>query len=114
MPFNSSSAVLYIQPIITQKSRFPYPAEKHGPEIEKVSRKLIKLKLAPCGVTTTFPSWIQIETFLNWHGLSYVKDSRNIDNLNIQLDYGSKALTYHLKKLARWQSEGIFEIWWSG
>lgn len=108
MPFNSSSAVLYYNRSLLKKAGFHTPP-KTWPEVEKVSRKLIKLKLAPCGVTTTFPSWIQIETFLNWHGLSYVKDSRNIDDLNIQLDYGSKALTYHLKQLAIWQSEGIFE-----
>lgn len=108
MPFNSSSAVLYYNKNVFKKAGIDTPP-KTWTEIESVSRLLIKQKLTSCGFTTSFPSWIQIETFLNWHGLSYANKDGGIAHLDIALDYQSDALKHHLTQLNRWQSEGVFE-----
>jgi sn-glycerol 3-phosphate transport system substrate-binding protein len=108
MPFNSSSAVLYYNKSLFKKAGID-SLPKTWPEVERVSKILIKKQVVTCGFTTTFPSWIQIETFLNWHGIPFADKDAGISRLDIKLNYQSEALHHHLKKLADWQKEGVFE-----
>lgn len=108
LPFNSSSAVLFYNKNIFLKAGI-MTAPLTWDEVKRDATIILNKKLAPCGMTTTFPSWIQIETFLNWHGLAYADKDHGQEKLSIHLDYSSKALQYHLKQLAQWQESHIFE-----
>lgn len=108
MPFNSSSVVLYYN-----QSLFNQAGIKQIPQtwqdVVKVSKALLAKTNARCGFTSTFPSWVHIETFVNWHGLSFADKNNGVNHLDVSLDYIKPALIHHLSHLRIWQQQHIFE-----
>ena len=104
MPFNSSSAVLYYNRALFEQAGIKN-APATWPQVEAISKKLIAKKLVGCGFTTAFPSWINIESFVHWHGQSFVKQ----DKLKTVISYQLPALKYHLSMLKKWHQQGIYK-----
>ncbi len=108
MPFNSSSAVLYYNQSVLDKANIKMTPET-WPQVEKIAKRLLALKLVNCGFSTTFPSWTQIESFSQWHGLGYASPKQGNNPLKVTLNYHAPLLRHHLKKLKQWQDEHVFE-----
>lgn len=93
MPFNISVPVMFYNAdrlalFGINKDNFP----KTWQEIESLAVKLKKAGQS-CVYTSSYPSWIQIESFSALHGLVY----------------SNRAITQHLKRLKKWQAADIFE-----
>ena len=104
MPFNSSSAVLYYNQSVFAQAGIQAPP-KTWQDVVGISKKLLDKKLVKCGFTTTFPSWINIENFYHWHGLSFVKE--NAQDKHISFD--AQPIKFHLKKLKDWQINKVYQ-----
>ncbi len=104
MPFNSSSAVLFYNKSIFEKAGIKKPPLTWS-EVDAISKKLIKQKLVSCGFTTAYPSWVNIESFVHWHGLSFVKNIKSKKIISYQLP----ALKHHLGMLKLWHQQGIYK-----
>src|SRR5476651_1325161 len=70
MPFNSSTAVVYYNKEAFKKAGLdPEQPPKTWPELFDAAKKIRAANVTPCGFTTSWMSWIQIEQFSAWHNL---------------------------------------------
>ena len=58
---------------------------------------------APCGFTTSWPSWINIENFSAYHNLPLATKSNGLGGLDAVLIFNNKAVVRHIAQLAEWQ-----------
>ncbi|MEI4600248.1 extracellular solute-binding protein, partial [Klebsiella pneumoniae] len=66
-PFNSSTPIFYYNKTLFKKAGLdPEKAPKTWPEVAEAGKKLRAAGVA-CGITTTWPSWINIENLSVWH-----------------------------------------------
>lgn len=109
LPFNSSSAVLYYnKDAFKQAGLAPRDVPRTWEALERISKRLLDSGYQ-CGFTTTFPSWIQIENFLAWHGFAFSSNNNGFGGLSVDLKFNNLAMAWHLEALKRWQAQGIFK-----
>lgn len=104
LPFNSSAPVLFYNKTLLDKLNKTPP--KTWEEVYQLSKYLRDNKVSQCGLTTTYPSWIHIESFLTWHDLPLVVSKTMAQT--VQLNYSHLPLINHLKLLKKMQDEGLF------
>lgn len=108
-PFNSSTPILFYN-----KDQFRHAgldadvAPKTWPDVEAAARKL-REKGIPCGVTTSWPSWINIENFSAFHNLPIATLDNGLGGLGTELKFNNEAVTAHIAKLAEWQKTKLFD-----
>lgn len=108
-PFNASTPILYYN-----KDQFrlagidPEKAPATWPELEAAAHKLRARKI-PCGVTTGWPSWINIENFSAFHNLPIATRDNGMSGSDARLQFNNLVVTGHLATLADWQKSGLFD-----
>jgi sn-glycerol 3-phosphate transport system substrate-binding protein len=108
MPFNSSTPVLYYNKEAFRLAGFdPEQGPKTWNELETYSRKLQEIGY-PCGFTTGWQSWTQLENFSAWHNQPFASLSNGFDGLDAKLEINSPLQIRHIESLARWQKSKIF------
>ena len=110
MPFNSSTPVLwYNKDMFSKAGLNPNKPPKTWPEVERVAKKLMKAGVTQCGLTTTWPSWIQIENFSAWHNIPIATLQNGYGGLGTRMLIDNPTVERHIATLAKWQKEGIFK-----
>ncbi|MFN6979526.1 MAG: extracellular solute-binding protein, partial [Gemmobacter sp.] len=67
-PFNSSTPIMYYnRDIFAAAGLDPDQPPRTWAEMEAASLKIIESGAAPCGFTTSWPSWVMLENFSAWH-----------------------------------------------
>lgn len=103
LPFNTSIPVMFYNADLLAKININ---EKNFPqtwqELEVVAKKLKKLGFS-CTYTSSYPSWIHIESFSALNGLPFVDA-----NLHHVL-YNNPLVINHLQRLKNWQTKHYFE-----
>ncbi len=108
MPFNSSTAVLYYNKDAFQKAGLdPNKAPKTWDEVAADAAKL-KASGMPCGFTTGWQGWIQIEEFSAWHGLPIATEDNGFDGLNTKLEINNPTVVKHIALLQKMAKDGTF------
>lgn len=107
MPFNSSTPVLYYNKDAFAKAGIAGPPAT-WPELAIAAGRL-QATGTPCGFTTGWQSWVQIENFSAWHDLPIGTRSNGFDGLDTELTINSPAHVKHIAQLARWQQSKIFD-----
>jgi sn-glycerol 3-phosphate transport system substrate-binding protein len=108
MPFNSSAPVMYYNKEAFQKAGLdPNKPPKTWPEMEQYSKKLIAAGY-PCGFSTGWPSWIQVENFGAWHNVPFATKENGLGGIDIQLMINDPLRVRHIENLAKWSKEKIF------
>jgi sn-glycerol 3-phosphate transport system substrate-binding protein len=108
-PFNSSSPVLYYNKDAFAKAGLdPNSPPATWPEMEADARKL-QASGVPCGFTTAWPSWIQIENFSAWHNVPIGTRGNGYGGLQARLSINSPLHVRHIAQLAEWQKSRIFD-----
>lgn len=108
MPFNSSTAVFYYNKDAFKKAGLdPNKPPKTWEELAADGAKL-KAAGSECGYTTSWPSWIQLETFSAWHNIAYATKDNGFAGLDARLAVGNPLVQRHLENLAKLGKEGIF------
>jgi sn-glycerol 3-phosphate transport system substrate-binding protein len=108
-PFNSSTPILYYN-----KDQFRLAGIDADsppltwPDVEAAARKL-RDKNIPCGVTTGWPAWINIENFSAFHNLPLASLDNGIGGLGTELQFNNLVVTGHLATLAEWQKTKLFD-----
>jgi sn-glycerol 3-phosphate transport system substrate-binding protein len=108
-PFNASTPILYYN-----KDQFrlagidPDTAPATWNDVENAARKLIERKI-PCGVTTGWPAWVNIENFSALHNLPIASHDNGLGGLGARLQFNNLVVTGHLATLVEWQKTGLFD-----
>jgi sn-glycerol 3-phosphate transport system substrate-binding protein len=108
MPFNSSTPVLYYNKDAFKKAGLdPNAPPKTWPDMEQSSKKLLAAG-HPCGFTTQWQTWIQIENFGAWHNIPFATGANGFAGTDTKLTINDPLRARHVENLARWQQERIF------
>jgi sn-glycerol 3-phosphate transport system substrate-binding protein len=108
-PFNASTPILYFN-----KDQFrlagldPDKAPATWPEVEAAARKL-RERNVPCGITTGWPSWVNVENFSAFHNLPIATLDNGLGGSGARLQFNNVAVTGHLAALVEWQKNGLFD-----
>lgn len=110
MPFNSSTPILYYNKDVFAKAGLDRETPpKTWEEVEAFSKKIMESGAAPCGFTTGWISWVQLENFSAWHNQPIGTLENGFGGLETELTVNGPVQARHWENLARWQKEGIFQ-----
>ncbi len=108
MPFNSSTPVLYYnKEAFTKAGLDPTAPPKTWPELAAAAKKT-QAAGYPCGFTTAWQSWVQIENFSAWHNIPIGTKANGFGGLDTELTINSPAHVKHIQQLADWQKDKTF------
>ncbi|RMD63788.1 MAG: sn-glycerol-3-phosphate ABC transporter substrate-binding protein UgpB [Alphaproteobacteria bacterium] len=108
MPFNSSTPVLYYNKDAFRKAGLdPESPPKTWPELAAAAKKT-QAAGYPCGFTTAWQSWIQIENFSAWHNLPIGTKANGFAGLDTELVINSPEHVKHIQRLADWTKDKTF------
>ena len=109
MPFNSSTPMMYYNKTAFEKVGLdPSAPPKTWPEVEEAAGKL-QAAGYPCGFTTQWPSWIQIENFSAWHNVPIGTLGNGFGGLDAELTINNPTTVAHVGKLGEWQKSKLFD-----
>jgi sn-glycerol 3-phosphate transport system substrate-binding protein len=110
MPFNSSTAVVYYNKDAFKKAGLdPEKPPKTWPELFDAARKIRATNATPCGFTTSWMSWIQIEQFSAWHNLPIGTKANGLGGMDTELKFNGPQQIRHLQNLVDAQKDRVFE-----
>jgi sn-glycerol 3-phosphate transport system substrate-binding protein len=108
-PFNTSTPILYYNKHLFRAAGLdPDKVPRTWPELETAARKLLSVGV-PCGFTTEWPSWINIENFSAYHDLPIATRSNGFSGLDAELTINNEIVVKHVAALALWQKSRIFD-----
>lgn len=108
-PFNASTPVLYYN-----KDQFRLAgidsekAPATWPDVEAAARKLRDRKI-PCGLTTGWPAWVNVENFSAFHNLPIATLDNGMGGPGARLQFNNPVVTGHLATLVEWQKTALFD-----
>ena len=109
LPFNSSTAILYYNKDAFKKAGLdPETPPKTWPELFADAKK-VRAAGYPCGFTTSWLSWIQIEQFSAWHNLPLATKANGMEGTDTVLEFNNKIVARHIANLAEAQKDKIFD-----
>ena len=107
MPFNRSTPVLYYNKTAFEKAGIA-EAPKTWPELEAAAQKA-QAAGYPCGFTTGWQSWVQIENFSAWHDQPIGTMANGFAGMDTEFVFNSPVHAKHIGQLAEWQKSKIFD-----
>jgi len=108
-PFNASTPILYYNKNLFRAAGLdPEVAPKTWPEVGAAAKRL-RAAGTMCGLTTSWPSWINVENFLALHNLPLATKSNGFGGLDAELTFKNPLLIRHIAQLAEWQTTKVFD-----
>jgi len=108
-PFNASTPILYYNKDLFRGAGLdPEVAPKTWAEVGEAAKKL-RAAGSPCGLTTSWPSWINVENFSAFHNLPLATRGNGFAGLDAELSFNNPIVVRHIAQLAEWQSTKIFD-----
>ena len=108
-PFNASTPILYYNKDLFRAAGLdPEMAPKTWPEVGAAARKL-RASGAVCGLTTSWPSWINVENFSAFHNLPVSTMANGFGGLGAELTFNNPMMVRHVAQLAEWQTTKVFD-----
>jgi sn-glycerol 3-phosphate transport system substrate-binding protein len=108
MPFNSSTPVLYYNKDAFKKAGLdPSQPPKTWAELSADADKLRAAGL-PCGFSTGWQVWTQLENFSAWHGLPYSTKNNGFDGADAKLVFNGPEQVKHIQLLADMAKKGTY------
>ena len=109
LPFNSSTPVLYYNKEAFRKAGLDLAkAPRTWPEVGEAGRKLQAAGL-PCGFTTDWQSWIQLENLSAWHNVPFASKANGFGGLDAELRFNSPFHVKHIAQFGQWQRTKLFD-----
>ena len=108
-PFNASTPILYYNKTLFHGAGLD--ADKPPKTWDEVGAAAKRLRAAgaPCGFTTSWPSWINIENFSAFHNLPISTRSNGFGGIDAVLTFNNPLVVRHIAQLAEWQKTKIFD-----
>ena len=109
MPFNSSTPILYYNKEVFEAAGLdPETPPETWSDVEDMSRTIVESGAAPCGITSGWISWVQLENFSAWHNLPIGTNENGFGAVDSELTLNGETQVRHWENLANWQEEGLF------
>ena len=110
MPFNSSTAVMWYNKDAFKKAGLdPEKPPVTWPEVVKAAQAIKAANAAPIPMTTSWPTWIQLEQFSALHNLPFATKSNGFEGLDAELTFNSKHHVKHVQRLLDMAKDGTFK-----
>jgi sn-glycerol 3-phosphate transport system substrate-binding protein len=108
-PFNSSTPILYYNKDLFRAAGLDEnEAPKTWPEVEAAARKLRRSSV-PCGFTTHWPSWVNVENFSAFHDVPIATKANGLGGVDAMLTINNPLMVRHVAALAEWQKTKLFD-----
>ena len=108
-PFNVSTPILYYNKDVFRAAGLdPEVAPKTWPEVGAAAKRL-RAAGAVCGLTTSWPSWINVENFSAFHNLALSTRGNGFGGLDAELTFNNPLVVRHVAQLAEWQTTKVFD-----
>jgi sn-glycerol 3-phosphate transport system substrate-binding protein len=108
-PFNVSTPILYYNKDLFRDAGLdPEVVPKTWLEVGAAAKRL-RAAGAPCGLTTSWPSWINVENFSAFHNLPLATKANGFGGLDAELVFNNPLVVRHIAQLAEWQATKVFE-----
>ena len=108
-PFNASTPILYYNKDMFRSAGLdPDVVPKTWLEVGAAAKRL-RAAGAPCGLTTSWPSWVNVENFSAFHNLPIATRANGFGGLDAQLVFNNPIVIRHIAQLAEWQATKIFD-----
>ncbi|MBX9646150.1 MAG: sn-glycerol-3-phosphate ABC transporter substrate-binding protein UgpB, partial [Xanthobacteraceae bacterium] len=108
-PFNASTPILYYNKDMFRAAGLdPEVAPKTWPELG-IAAKRLRAAGAVCGLTTSWPSWINVENFSAFHNLPLATHANGFGGLDAELTFNNPLVVRHIAQLAEWQTTKVFD-----
>jgi sn-glycerol 3-phosphate transport system substrate-binding protein len=108
-PFNVSTPILYYNKDLFRAAGLdPGVAPKTWPEVGAAAKRL-RAAGASCGLTTSWPSWINVENFSAFHDLPVSTRANGFSGLDAELTFNNPLMVRHIAQLAEWQTTKVFD-----
>ena len=112
-PFNSSTPIMYYNRDIFEAAGLdPDTPPVTWAEMEAASLQIIESGAAPCGFTTSWPSWLMLENFTAWHNVPLSTQSNGFEGFDAEFVFNTELVSTHWDNLKAWQDAGAFR--WGG
>jgi sn-glycerol 3-phosphate transport system substrate-binding protein len=110
MPFNSSTTVTFWNKDAFRKAGLnPETPPKTWADVRAAAQKIRAANAAPCGFTTSWPTWTQIENFSAIHDVPLASKANGFDGFDTQLLVNSPLHIRHMQFLMDMLKEGSFK-----
>jgi sn-glycerol 3-phosphate transport system substrate-binding protein len=107
LPFNSSTALFYIDRNKFKKAGLEPVPPKTWKEVVATAQKL-KASGQDCVYTTGWPSWVHIENFSAWHNVPIGTKQNGMGGLDTRFTINSPTHVKHITMLADMAKKGLF------
>lgn len=108
-PFNASTPILYYNKDLFRSAGLdPEVVPKTWPEVGAAAKRL-RAAGAVCGMTTSWPSWINVENFSAFHDLPLASRANGFGGLDAELTFNNPVVERHVAQLAEWQHTKVFD-----
>jgi sn-glycerol 3-phosphate transport system substrate-binding protein len=108
-PFNSSTPVVYWNKDEFKKAGLdPDKPPKTWPETFEAAKKL-RAAGVPCGFTSAWVSWVQIENLSAWHNIPIGTKDNGLGGPDAELTFNNPTVTRHIANLAEAQKDKSFD-----
>ena len=112
-PFNSSTPIMYYNRDIFEAAGLDADTPPATwAEMEEASLQIIESGAAPCGFTTSWPSWLMLENFTAWHNVPLATQSNGFEGFDAEFVFNTDLVSTHWDNLKAWQDAGAFR--WGG
>jgi sn-glycerol 3-phosphate transport system substrate-binding protein len=110
MPFNSSTAVMWINKDAFRKAGLdPEKAPATWQELRSAADAIKAKDAAPVPMTTSWPTWIQLEQYSALHNLPFASKEDGFQGLDAELLFNSPAHVKHIDRLLQMSKDGTFK-----
>jgi sn-glycerol 3-phosphate transport system substrate-binding protein len=106
-PFNSSTALFYINKDAFKKAGLEPKAPKTWKELVATAEKL-KASGQECVYTTAWPSWVHIENFSAWHNVPIGTKQNGMGGFDTKFTINSPLHVRHVSMLGDMAKKGLF------
>ena len=108
MPFNSSTPVFFYNKDAFKKAGLDLA--KPPKTWDEVQEAALKIKAAgvPCGFTSGWQSWVQLENMSAWHNQEFATNQNGFSGMNTKVVFNNALMVRHIAKLSSWVKSGLF------
>ena len=109
LPFNSSTPVVYWNKDAFKKAGLdPEKPPRTWPETFEAAKKL-RAAGQPCGFTSAWVSWVQIENLSAWHNIPLATKANGLEGPDAVLEFNNPTVVRHVTNLAEAQKDKSFD-----
>ena len=108
LPFNISTPVLYFNRDAFREAKLDVsniPSSWYG--MPAVLGRLLESG-RPCAFTTTWPSWVLMETMSAWHNQAFATPHNGMVGGPVRLAFNTRLMVRWISMLSSWQKSGYF------